>query len=57
MNENEKKNKKTFEENIYLIKRFYPYLRKHLKTEVLVLCCVVVAAICEIMLPLIAKYR
>jgi ATP-binding cassette subfamily B protein len=55
MNENEKKNKKTFEENIYLIKRFYPYLRKHLKTEVLVLCCVVVAAICEIMLPLIVR--
>ncbi|MBQ2693923.1 MAG: ABC transporter ATP-binding protein [Clostridia bacterium] len=38
-----------------LVKRFFPYLKKHLGTEALVLCCVAVSAACDITLPLIVR--
>ncbi|MBQ2848405.1 MAG: ABC transporter ATP-binding protein [Clostridia bacterium] len=41
--------------NFSLIKRFFPYLKKHLGTEALVLCCVAVTAACDISLPLIVR--
>ncbi|MBQ8016222.1 MAG: ABC transporter ATP-binding protein, partial [Clostridia bacterium] len=41
--------------NFSLIKRFFPYLKKHLGTEALVLCCVGVTAACDIALPLIVR--
>ena len=41
--------------NLSLIKRFFPYLKKHLKTELLVLVCASVSAACEIVLPLIVR--
>lgn len=43
------------EKNLSLIKRFFPYLRKHLKTELLVLLCAATSAACEIALPLIVR--
>ncbi|MBE6771152.1 MAG: ABC transporter ATP-binding protein [Ruminococcaceae bacterium] len=45
----------TTEKNFSLIKRFFPYLRKHLKTELLVLACAATSACCEIALPLIVR--
>lgn len=41
--------------NIALIKRFFPYLRKHLGTEAVVLLCAMTSAACEIALPLIVR--
>jgi len=41
--------------NLALIKRFFPYLRKHLGTEAVVLLCAMTSAACEIALPLIVR--
>lgn len=43
------------EKNISLIKRFFPYLKKHMRTELLVLACAATSAACEIALPLIVR--
>ncbi len=51
----ETKEKNSMKKNISLIKRFFPYLKKHLGTEALVLCCVAVTAACDIALPLIVR--
>ena len=51
----EKKEKNSMKKNFSLLKRFFPYLKKHLGTEVLVLCCVAVTAACDIALPLIVR--
>lgn len=47
--------KNSMKKNISLIKRFFPYLKRHLGTEALVLCCVAVSAACDITLPLIVR--
>ena len=47
--------KNSMKKNFSLIKRFFPYLKKHLGTEALVLCCVAVTAACDISLPLIVR--
>ncbi len=41
--------------NVSLIKRFFPYLKKHLGTELVVLICAATSAACEIILPLIVR--
>ncbi len=41
--------------NLALIKRFFPYLKKHLGTEMIVLLCAMTSAACEIALPLIVR--
>ncbi len=41
--------------NLSLIKRFFPYLKKHLGTELIVLLCAMTSAACEIALPLIVR--
>ena len=41
--------------NFSLLKRVFPYLKKHLPTLALVLCCTAVTAACEIILPLIVR--
>ncbi len=41
--------------NLALIKRFFPYLKKHLGTEAFVLLCGATSAACEIALPLIVR--
>ena len=41
--------------SISLMGRFFPYLKKHLGTEALVLGCVAVSAACDIALPLIVR--
>ncbi len=51
----EKKEKNSMKKNFSLLKRFFPYLKKHLGTEALVLCCVAVTAACDIALPLIVR--
>ncbi len=43
------------EKNLSLIKRFFPYLKKHLGTELIVLICAATSAVCEIALPLIVR--
>ncbi len=53
--EPESKRKSSAKENIELIKAFFPYLKKHLKTELLVLLCAAISAACEIILPLIVR--
>lgn len=50
-----KEKKGNTQKNITLIKRFFPYLKKHLPTELCVLLCASVSAACEIILPLIVK--
>ncbi len=50
-----KEKKGNSQRNIALIKRFFPYLKKHLATELCVLLCACVSAACEIILPLIVK--
>ncbi len=45
----------TLQKNIALIKLFFPYLKKHLGTELCVLLCASVSAGCEIILPLIVR--
>ena len=52
--EKEKKSSTT-QKNIALIKRFFPYLKKHLGTELIVLACAATSATCEIILPLIVR--
>ncbi len=47
--------KNSMKKSFSLIKRFFPYLKKHLGTEALVLCCVAVTAACDIALPLIVR--
>ncbi len=47
--------KNSMKKNFSLIRRFFPYLKKHLGTEALVLCCVAVSAACDITLPLIVR--
>ncbi len=51
----EKDRKSSAEKNIALMKRFFPYLKKHLGTQILVLMCASVSAACEIILPLIVR--
>lgn len=51
----EKKMKKEKGKNLRLMKRFFPYLKKHLGTELVVLLCASVSAACEIALPLIVR--
>ena len=53
--EKEKGKKSTAEKNIALMKRFFPYLKKHLGTQFMVLACACVSAACEIILPLIVR--
>lgn len=47
--------KNSLKRSTSLIKRFFPYLKKHLGTELLVLVCASVSAACEIILPLIVR--
>lgn len=47
--------KKTSAQNFSLVKRFFPYLKKHLGTELIVLACAATSAACEIILPLIVR--
>ena len=47
------KKKKEPGKNLALIKRFFPYLKKHLGTELMVLLCAMTSAACEIALPVI----
>ena len=51
----EKKENKSLKKSFSLIKRFFPYLKKHLGTEALVLLCVAVTAACDVTLPLIVR--
>ncbi len=51
----EKDQKSSAEKNIALMKRFFPYMKKHLGTQILVLMCASVSAACEIILPLIVR--
>ena len=51
----EEKKKNSAKKNFSLVKRFFPYLKKHLGTEALVLLCVAVTAACDIALPLIVR--
>ncbi len=53
--EKEEKKERSFVQNFSLIKRFFPYLKKHLKTELCVLLCAITAAVSEIILPLIVR--
>lgn len=47
--------KNSMKKSFSLLKRFFPYLKKHLGTEALVLFCVAVTAACDITLPLIVR--
>ena len=49
------KSKNTAKKNMSLMRRFFPYLKKHLGTELIVLLCAATSAACEIMLPLIVR--
>ncbi len=49
------KKERSLIQNFSLIKRFFPYLKKHFKTELCVLLCAIVAAVSEIVLPLIVR--
>ncbi len=53
--ESERKRVNSAKDNLELIKRFFPYLKKHLGTEAVVLTCAMVSAACEIILPLIVR--
>lgn len=57
MNTKERKENKpnSAKKNVALLKRFFPYLKKHLGTELLVLLCVGITAACDITLPLIVR--
>ena len=50
-----KEKKSSTEKNMKLVKRFFPYLKKHLGTQLMVLTCASVSAACEIILPLIVR--
>lgn len=54
-NKPEEPKKNSMKKNFSLMGRFFPYLKKHLGTEALVLCCVAVTAACDIALPLIVR--
>ena len=54
-NKPEEPKKNSMKKSFSLMGRFFPYLRKHLGTEALVLCCVAVTAACDIALPLIVR--
>ncbi len=47
--------KNSIKKNISLIKLFFPYLKKHLGTELVVLACAAISAACEIILPLVVR--
>ena len=49
------KEKKEKGRNLKLMKRFFPYLKKHMGTQFIVLLCASVSAACEIALPLIVR--
>ncbi len=49
------KPKMTLKKSLSLVKRFYPYLRKHLGTLAFVMVCTGVMAGCDIVLPLIVR--
>ncbi len=51
----EKKSQSTAKRNADLVRRFFPYLKKHLGTELMVLLCAATSAACEIILPLIVR--
>ncbi len=51
----ERKKSNFTKENFELIKLFFPYLKKHLGTEAMVLACGMISAACEIILPLIVR--
>lgn len=51
----QKPEKSSMKKNISLIKVFFPYLKKHLGTELVVLLCAATSAACEIILPLIVR--
>jgi len=53
--EGKKERKSNTQKNIALIKRFFPYLKKHLGTELVVLACALISAACEIILPLVVR--
>ena len=53
--ENKKEKKGNLQKNKALISRFFPYLKKHLGTELIVLLCAATSAACEIILPLIVR--
>lgn len=53
--EKEGKKSSTAKKNASLVKRFFPYLKKHLGTELIVLLCAATSAACEIILPLIVR--
>lgn len=55
MNKKENEEKKGIKQSFSLIKRFFPYLKKHLTTELLVLICAATTAVSEILLPLIVR--
>lgn len=50
-----KEKKGNTKKNISLVKRFFPYLQKHLATELIVLVCAAISGACEIVLPLIVR--
>ena len=56
---NEKKegmpSKNSTGKNLALIRRFFPYLKKHLATELAVLACAITSAACEVILPLVVR--
>ncbi len=54
-NKKENKNQGSAKKSFALIKRFFPYLKKHLGTELVVLLCAATSAACEIILPLIVR--
>lgn len=51
----EKKRKSNPKESIRLMKSFFPYLKKHVPTLIMVLVCTAFSAGCEIVLPLIVR--
>ncbi len=53
--EGKKERKSNTQKNIALIRRFFPYLKKHLGTELVVLVCALISAACEIILPLVVR--
>ena len=55
MEERKVKKQSTAKRNADLVRRFFPYLKKHLGTELIVLLCAATSAACEIILPLIVR--
>ena len=46
---------KTKRSSLYLIRRFWPYERKYLRTVILDLCCAALTCLCDLILPLILR--